>query len=87
MAAPFIAGGLVGREASSTCRGRGPSPCVLCAVAAGIGAWLYINTASQVDVPAPEMRWMGVDRGLRRARVLVGRAFTRAMGLAASPLS
>ncbi len=68
MVAPFIAGGLVGAGLIDL---RGAL--LLCAAAAGVGAWLYINTAAEVGVPAPEMRWMGVDRGLRRARARVGR--------------
>jgi MFS family permease len=68
IAAPFIAGGLVGAGFIDLRGGL-----VLCAVAAGIGAWLYLNTAAEVGVPAPEMRWIGVDRGIRRARTLVGR--------------
>lgn len=68
IAAPFIAGGLVGAGFVDTRGGL-----LLCAVAAGVGAWLYINTAAEVGVPAPEMRWMGFDRGLRRARALIGR--------------
>jgi MFS family permease len=68
IAAPFIAGGLVGAGVIDLRGGL-----LLCAVTAGVGAWLYINTAAEVGRPAPEMRWMGVDRGLRRARALMGR--------------
>ncbi len=68
IAAPFIAGGLVGAGLIDLRGGL-----LLCAVAARVGAWLYINMAAEVGLPAPEMRWMGVDRGLRLARALVGK--------------
>jgi MFS family permease len=68
IAAPFVAGGLVGAGLVDLRGGL-----LLCAVVAAVGAWLYLNTASDVGQPAPDLRWMGVDRGLRRARTLVAR--------------
>jgi MFS family permease len=74
IAAPFIAGGLVGAGIIDLQGGL-----LLCALVAAVGAWLYLNTAAEVGMPAPELRWMGVDRGLRRARVLAGRAHVGAL--------